>query len=88
MNIAHDEEKDAYRVDVEPFEVELVARESKATGTSEVLARFTVPVLLCRDDDTDDPGWKVDDEAMKDEFLSQLRAWALTATRPWGERAE
>lgn len=87
MNIAHDEEKDTYRVDVPPLEVELLTREAGMDRPGEVLARFTVPVLLCRDDE-EDPGWKVDEQGMKDELLSQLRAWALTVARPRGERAE
>lgn len=86
MNIAHDEEKDTYRVEVPPLEVELLTREAGMDRPGEVLARFTVPVLL-RHDETTDRGWKVDDEAMKDELMSQLRAWALTTTRPRGERA-
>ena len=88
MSVTYDADKDTYRVDVPPLKVELMTREVGEDGAGEVLARFTVPVLLCRDDDTDDPGWKVDEQGMKDELLSQLRAWALTVTRPRGERAE
>lgn len=87
MTDTNEDEKDTYRVEVPPLEVELVTREAGADGTGEVLARFTVPVLLCRDD-AEDPGWKVDEQGMKDELLSQLRAWALAATRSRGERVE
>lgn len=76
-----------YRMNIAPFEVELLTREAGAAGTGKVLARFTVPVLLCHDD-ANGTGWKVDDEAMKDELMSQVRAWALAETRPQDDRVE
>lgn len=78
-----------YSAEVHPTVVELVVREAGSTGHGNVLARFKVPVLLCYDDTGEGEGeWKVDGEAMKDDFMNQLKSWVLAETRPPHERPE
>lgn len=87
MTDTNTDEKDTHRLDVQPVKVELMTREVGSTGDGEVLARFTIPVLLCHDDATEG-GWRVDGEAMKDDLMSQLRSWVIAATRPEDEWSE